>query len=683
MSNSVSFAIGKEQNLNDATKIAGQIKVTEDTHNMYLDINNDKRVLIGVGKNTINSGEIFNDYENNIAVGGYAHAEGGNTYAEGYGAHAEGGNTYAEGRGAHAEGNYTYANKGSHAEGNGTRALSDDEVTSSEAYPSHAEGTNSYAIGRGSHASGYGTSAYGLGAYTEGYVTNAFGFQSHAEGYQTTAGAILETLSNNTTRIKKINYALDADGHETNKVDTSEQGNSAKYGEIAINDNISYNGYIKPTDVVKSDFIGTCSHAEGSKTWAYGNQAHAEGYGTIASGAGSHAEGNITHATNTASHAEGDNTNAISRASHAEGYGTIAGSSDSNSGTQWGAHAEGLSTIASNKGSHSEGQSTQATGEYSHAEGNATKAEGRSSHAEGFSTTASGSQAHAEGNATIASGVDSHAEGKSTQATGTYAHAEGFQTLASGGMSHAEGRDSVASGYASHAGGYGTKATVLGQTVIGKWNAEVSNTLFIVGNGASDTSRSNAFVVDTGGNATIANTLTAKKNNFSTPKQIMLLQDETTKRYSYNETRYGIDMNNSDIKRINGLWFADVAAAQGEGIMFKNNEKGWTQLWGVDGKLYLAQNSKDYNNYGTGTFNLSDLTKYEIYHTGNLDIRDYITQQAVANNYYNKSTIDTKFSNYYTASQVDSKINNKVQVVNSLNEVKNPAKDTIYFVLDE
>ena len=64
------------------------------------------------------SGEVFNDYETNIASGNYSHAEGGRTTATGDYSHAEGFGTSATSTHAHAEGNRTIANGGySHAEG--------------------------------------------------------------------------------------------------------------------------------------------------------------------------------------------------------------------------------------------------------------------------------------------------------------------------------------------------------------------------------------------------------------------------------------------------------------------------------------------------------------------------------------------------------------------------------------
>ena len=111
------------------------------------------------------------------------------------------------------------------------------------------------------------------------------------------------------------------------------------------------------------------------------------------------------------------------------------------------------------------------------------------SHAEGRNTTASGSNSHAEGHNTTASGSSSHAEGAITKASGFYSHAEGYDVIASGSYSHAEGNGTRAIGGSSH--------------TEGKFNiSDAANTYaHIVGNGASDTKRSNAHTLDWEGNA--------------------------------------------------------------------------------------------------------------------------------------------------------------------------------------
>lgn len=68
--------------------------------------------------------EIFNDLNNNAAIGKYSHAEGERTVAINTCAHAEGYYTMAAGSASHAEGIMTRASgQGSHAEGEGTVAV--------------------------------------------------------------------------------------------------------------------------------------------------------------------------------------------------------------------------------------------------------------------------------------------------------------------------------------------------------------------------------------------------------------------------------------------------------------------------------------------------------------------------------------------------------------------------------
>ena len=159
-----------------------------------------------------------------------------------------------------------------------------------------------------------------------------------------------------------------------------------------------------------------------------------------------------------------------------------------------------------------DGNPENSSGECSHAEGKETTASGECSHAEGKETTASGLGAHAEGFKTTASYFYSHSEGQQTTATGNSSHAEGNTTVASNTASHAEGEETTASGYGSHAEGYGTIAAGYRQHVQGEYNIAEGDTgsyarskyAHIVGNGTSNTKRSNAHTLDWNGNAWFA-----------------------------------------------------------------------------------------------------------------------------------------------------------------------------------
>ena len=237
-------------------------------------------------------------------------------------------------------------------------------------------------------------------------------------------------------------------------------------------------GYVDDTKMNKNDPVGTGSFSMNRKSGTtVGEYSHAEGYNTIASGDYSHAEGYITKATSSSDDAvlATSSTNA-GYCTHAEGYGTVAYGAVS--------HAEGNGTKASGISSHSEGYDTRASGDYSHAEGHFSRATGKNAHAEGGTIDTHGIAAYYP---VVASGESSHAEGSRTTASGDFSHAEGGKTIASGHGSHAEG--------------YNTKASSASQHVQGKFNIEDSSETYahIVGNGTSDTARSNAHTLDWNG----------------------------------------------------------------------------------------------------------------------------------------------------------------------------------------
>ena len=217
--------------------------------------------------------------------------------------------------------------------------------------------------------------------------------------------------------------------------------------------------------------------------------------------------------------------------------------------------AFGEGTLASGISSHAEGYNTQATMQYAHAEGNGTFAVGSSSHAEGVGSTANGAGSHAEGSATIALGTDSHAEGINTRALGNNSHAEGNATVAQGKNASATGNSTAAIGDNQHASGmynvvdsYNNWATWTANTeyAVGdkvkrqvdnqwvgyicktansdssfstaKWTSVEGRMNFaeLVGNGSSDSTRSNARALDWEGNEYLAGDIYVNANADST-----------------------------------------------------------------------------------------------------------------------------------------------------------------------
>ena len=215
-------------------------------------------IFIGVSKG---GGEVFNDYDNNTAVGVNSHAEGQQTEAVGSSSHAEGAQTKAVGNNSHAEGLLTNASGvNSHAEGQETKAVG---------VNSHAEGFQTHANKNNSHAEGRITVADGGASHAEGGETQASGDYSHAEGQKTVASGSNSHTEGYNTKAKNSNSH--AEGQQT-------------------------------------EAVGSSSHAEGAQTKAVGNNSHAEGLLTNASGVNSHAEGQETKAVGVNSHAEGQGT---------------------------------------------------------------------------------------------------------------------------------------------------------------------------------------------------------------------------------------------------------------------------------------------------------------------------------------------------------------------------------------
>lgn len=174
-----------------------------------------------------------------------------------------------------------------------------------------------------------------------------------------------------------------------------------------------------------------------------------------------------------------------------------------------GAVAEGYNTNATQVGSHSEGINTVALGKYSHAEGNGSIAGGYCSHAEGRNTKTTGLYAHSGGDGSEASGDYSFAHGLANKATNRCASAFNERTQANGRASSAFGYNCEANGTTSFVGGTNSKANhdssfAFGtrtktsrnnQAVFGKDNQDNSDALFIIGDGANENNKHNAFEV--------------------------------------------------------------------------------------------------------------------------------------------------------------------------------------------
>ena len=145
--------------------------------------------------------------------------------------------------------------------------------------------------------------------------------------------------------------------------------------------------------------------------------------------------------------------------------------------------------------------SSVASGSRSFAAGSSNVAAGDKSVALGCDNYVSGYQGFATGYANYSSGDNAVAMGAECKAVGLCDFAIGTQCIASGNASSAMGTGAQATGTYSHARGNQTRAGYENQFVVGKFNANSSDTFFEVGNGTDENNRSTPFAVLKSGNA--------------------------------------------------------------------------------------------------------------------------------------------------------------------------------------
>jgi len=190
--------------------------------------------------------------------------------------------------------------------------------------------------------------------------------------------------------------------------------------------------------------------------------------------------------------------------------------------------------IASGEYSVATNYNNEASGKWSFAAGQNNTASGEASATFGINNTASGDWSMAIGRGTVASGDRAFAQGVLSEARNSYSVALNFDTLAAGFMSTATGYSTDAYGQNSASFGfttktYGTNSVVMGDNTIAydygslvigrlnlsgstvtadRYNFNVANTAFVIGNGTGINTRSDAFKVMFNGNTTVGNNLT-------------------------------------------------------------------------------------------------------------------------------------------------------------------------------
>ena len=195
----------------------------------------------------------------------------------------------------------------------------------------------------------------------------------------------------------------------------------------------------------------------------------------------------------------------------------------------------GRQTKASGDFSTALGNGSDASAIYSFASGNGTIAEGWSSTAMGFGSIASGSSSTAMGKLSRAIGSPSTAMGYGSEAIGINSTAMGWYTNSEGSGSTSMGCFTTSRGSYSTAMNYRTEAIGYASTSMGSWATaqpycsfvmgqynEVSgdstswvstDPVFTIGNGSSDSDRSNAFEVKKNGNTFVGGDLDITGNS--------------------------------------------------------------------------------------------------------------------------------------------------------------------------
>ena len=284
---------------------AGRIFITTDFPNeaIYYCPEDGRIIQLGggIGKETINGGEIFSDYINNKALSEYSTALGENNVAglkcfiiTAIDANAK---TYTldSVNGLAIDDEFSVIMSKSVINAGKIIAIdTQNNIVTTDIFAGNSlmtSDTNYFFIKTKPEI---GTQNIGNCAYAQGRDNNAFGYYSHAEGRE--------------------NIVSGTNSHVEGRLNQS---------------------------------LGSASHAEGLYTIAQGHQSHAEGYGAIANGNYSHAEGLNTKSNGMYSHAEGSSTVADGFGTHTEGMGTYAKGN--------GAHAEGSNTRAEGEGAHAGG----------------------------------------------------------------------------------------------------------------------------------------------------------------------------------------------------------------------------------------------------------------------------------------------------------------------------------------
>jgi len=379
---------------------------------------------------------------------------------------------------------------------------------------------NGDSIGQNSWATGYVSKSIGDYSQALGYQARAFGNNSTAIGYYANAiGNNSYAFGNYSTAIDSGSYAIGSGAKATGLRSFAIGSDGVDSAGLATNPTIAIGDYSYAFGMgcVAND-IG--SFAFGTQDSASGSYSLAMGYKSVANSSNAIAIGNNAYAGGFygfGSTAIGMYPSATGFSSVSIGRGTRAIGSYS--------LAMGRNTEASGLTSTVFGYATTASGDYSTAMGNTSTASGDYSTAIGSNCIASDDWSFAQGKGCSADDISTIAMGSNSHATQNYAVAIGASNNSSGYSSVSLGQSNTASGYYSLAMGLGNSSTgvrsfasgsyVTAQSynsfVFGRYNIVSGTTnswidteaLFVIGNGSSTSSRSNAMTIIKNGNVGI------------------------------------------------------------------------------------------------------------------------------------------------------------------------------------
>lgn len=227
------------------------------------------------------------------------------------------------------------------------------------------------------------------------------------------------------------------------------------------------------------------------------------------------AEGVYSSATNYNTKATGKYTTASGTTTTASGAAAFA----ANCGTEASGDvsaAFGNYTKASTTYAFATGDEAEANGIASFAANYKNKANGQNSFATGSTNTVTGKTGFVAGASNTVSGESSSAFGLMNDVSGKYSNAFGQQNVVTGNYSNAQGYNQKNKGHFASTFGHSTEVYEgsYNQSAFGTYNKASSDSLFMIGNGTSDTARKNAFEVKSNGTVMIgAAALTEEKVN--------------------------------------------------------------------------------------------------------------------------------------------------------------------------